>query len=196
MMSLSGQVSMTSSLCPPEPSLNSAHRDEQACVPDFSGIPWRRVYCKPPAALKASWGMLSWKARGLYCLLITACDREGVIVLGRLGLMAVCGVIGAKRAEWSRIEPPLRELLTLDWLVYDDGGQRLALAWYRESQEARSLEAQRKQAYRERRTKAGDSPKRVPLRGGTVPADSSPRQDCPNTSPTGRNADRHTDAQR
>jgi hypothetical protein len=170
--------------------------ENQAAAPDFSKIPWRKIYCEPPLQLKPSWDMLSWRARGLYRLLFTACDRDGVIELGRLGLMGVCGVIGARRREWPRVERLLEELVALDWLVYDDAGHRLALAWYRESQEARSLEAQRKQIYRARRAEAQDSPRPVPARMRTVPADPPREPDCPVEKKTEPRADRPTDAQR
>jgi len=155
--------------------------DAQTTAPDFSRIPWRRVYCEAPPQLKTSWAILTWQARGLYRLLVTACDHDGVIALGTLGLMAVCGHIGAKRDDWPQVEPTLQELLDMGWLVHDDAGQRLALPWYPQSQQARSVEAQRKQAYRAKRSQIRDCPRNIPQKWRTVPAEPQQEPDCPST---------------
>ncbi|MBL9004604.1 MAG: hypothetical protein JNJ46_10175 [Myxococcales bacterium] len=114
----------------------------------FPSAGWVKLHSEPPPFLAASWKLLTWQARGLYRLLLTQCDSDGVIPLGKVGLRGIAGlVIG----PWDAIEPFAQELVANEWLVWDDSGQLLAVAWFRESQEKRQTAGAKRQAeYRER----------------------------------------------
>src|SRR4051794_1870175 len=52
------------------------------------------------------WLMLSWKAQGLFGLILRKVDRAGVLDLGKLGKRGIVAHIGGPSA-WSEIEPLL-----------------------------------------------------------------------------------------
>ena len=104
---------------------------------------------RPPPELQADWDLLSWQARGLYSLLLIACDDLGLLMCGRAELRAVCAFVRATPSEFeSSILPLLQELIAAGWLLYDAAEKLLVLPYFAASQAAVTEEALRKRAYR------------------------------------------------
>ncbi len=95
------------------------------------------------------WLALSWKAQGLFGLILRKCDRAGVIELGRLGPRGLAALL---HAPWAEIESPLGELLTDGCVeIRADDRPVLVVPNYLEAQEATSSDKQRQRDSRERR---------------------------------------------
>lgn len=142
-----GQGALDADLAAPAPLLKRSP-SEAADPIVFPAAGWVKLYREPPPPLAASWKLLSWRARGLYCQLLTQGNGDGVIPLGKVGLRGIAGLVAG---PWDEIEPFVRELIDSDWLVWDDSGQRLAVAWFRESQAKQQSDGARRMAqHRER----------------------------------------------
>lgn len=94
-----------------------------------------------------SWLMLSWRARGLFGLLLRAVDRAGVLPVGKLGQK---GLAVAVLAPWAEIEAPLAELLEDGCVVWDAGRAAFFMPNYLEAQECAQSDAARRRKSRER----------------------------------------------
>lgn len=93
------------------------------------------------------WLLLSWKAQGLFCLLLRKVNKAGQLPLGKRGKQGVAAHIGGGTA-WPEIELALNELLT-DGCVSIDG-ELLIVPNYCAAQEAAQSPALRKKTQRER----------------------------------------------
>lgn len=93
------------------------------------------------------WLALSWQARSLFGLILREVDRAGVLKLGRLGLK---GVAVAVTAPWAEVSDALKELLEDGCVRFDAERGVLWMPNYIEAQEAKSSDAARKRASRER----------------------------------------------
>lgn len=91
------------------------------------------------------WLALSWRARGLFGLLMRAVDRAGILAVGKLGPKGVATAIGA---PWVEVEGPLDELLA-DGCVQHNG-PAVVIPNFLPAQEAPQSDAARKRAQRER----------------------------------------------
>lgn len=110
---------------------------------------WRKLHMRPPIELQADWDLLTWQARGLYSLLLIACDDLGLLHCGRAELKAVCAFVRAPISDFDQhINPLLAELIAAGWLVYTSTEKILALPHFAASQAAVTDEALRKRAYR------------------------------------------------
>jgi hypothetical protein len=92
------------------------------------------------------WLALSWKARGLFALVLREVDRAGLLPLGKLGLKGVAVAIGA---PWTEVEGPLAELLEDGCVRLVAEGQTLWIPNYTPAQEANQTDAARKRKSRE-----------------------------------------------
>lgn len=91
------------------------------------------------------WLALSWRARGLFGLLMRAVDRAGILAVGKLGPKGVATAIGA---PWVEVEEPLAELLA-DGCVQHNG-PAVVIPNFLPAQEAPQSDAARKRTQRER----------------------------------------------
>lgn len=92
------------------------------------------------------WKALSWRARGLFGLLLRAVDRAGILRVGKLGLR---GVAVAIDAPWTEIEEPLRELLDDGCARYHEDQQAVLIPNFIEAQETPQSDVARKRKSRE-----------------------------------------------
>ena len=58
---------------------------------DWANETWVKLYRRDTA----DWMLLSWRARGLFCLLLRAVNRRGELDLGRTGPRAVAALVYA-----------------------------------------------------------------------------------------------------
>lgn len=94
------------------------------------------------------WLAMSWQARGLALEIARKLPRTtGELSLGRRGLEALAPLL---RAEWSTIEPFVRELVAEGRLVYDEERQTLTDPQHVERQASVSSGAVRTRNYRAR----------------------------------------------
>jgi hypothetical protein len=91
------------------------------------------------------WCTLSFGARGLFCLILRAVDRAGVLDLGKLGTK---GVAVAVRGSWTEVEPLLGELVADGCVTIRD--DKLIVPNFIEAQETRQSDAARQRASREK----------------------------------------------
>jgi hypothetical protein len=91
------------------------------------------------------WLALSWRARGLFALVLREVDRAGVMSLGRLGAKGVAVAVGA---PWAEVEPYLQELLDDGCVTIRD--TKLLVPNFIEAQESTQSDSARKRASRER----------------------------------------------
>lgn len=95
---------------------------------------WRKI----PERDSSEFLDLSWTARGLYALLWRKVDRKtGLLKLGRPGLRAVALQV-ATAADWSGIEPALKELVDAGFASYDSTSTLLKLREFEAGQAALS----------------------------------------------------------
>lgn len=142
-----GQGALDAELTTPAPPKKQPPAETAAPIV-FPSAGWVKLYREPPPPLAASWKLLTWRARGVYCQLLTHCNGDGVIPLGKVGLRGIAGLVAG---PWNEIEPFVHELVASEWLVWDEPGQLLAVAWFRESQaKQQSSGAKRMSDYRER----------------------------------------------
>lgn len=115
---------------------------------DWSDERYVRLYTRDTT----NWLLLSWKAQGLFALILRKCNRIGVIDLGKAGLKGVSAHIGGP-AAWPELEPLIDELLLDGCIVHreHEGREYLVLPNYLEAQECPSSAAQRKRDSRERK---------------------------------------------
>lgn len=125
-----GQGALDADLVAPESLMNRSPTQAADSIV-FPAAGWVKLYREPAPQLIASWKLLTWRARGLYCQLLTQCNSDGVIPLGKVGLRGIAGLVAG---PWLEIEPFVQELVASEWLVWDEPGQLLAVAWFRESQ--------------------------------------------------------------
>jgi hypothetical protein len=109
---------------------------------DWSDEPWIKLYRRDTA----DWMLLSWQARGVFCLLLRAVSRAGTLDLGKSGAKAVAIHL---RASWPEIEAPLNELLSDGCVTIRDGV--LVVPNFLTAQEAVQSDRVRAQTARERR---------------------------------------------
>lgn len=109
---------------------------------DWSDEPWVKLYRRDTA----DWMLLSWQARGIFCLLLRAVSRAGTLDLGKSGAKAVAIHL---RATWSEIEEPLNELMADGCVTIRDGV--LVVPNFLVAQEAVQSDRVRAQTARERR---------------------------------------------
>lgn len=93
------------------------------------------------------WSSLSWRARGLFGLIMREVDRAGILELGKLGAK---GVAVAVRAPWVEVEGPLSELLDDGCVRVDQVRQCLFMPNFMEAQECAQSDVARKRASREK----------------------------------------------
>jgi hypothetical protein len=93
------------------------------------------------------WRALSWRARGLFGLIMREVDRAGILKVGRLGLK---GVAIAVEAPWAEVEQPLSELIADGCVRFSDDGGSVFIPNFIEAQEAPQSDAARKRASREK----------------------------------------------
>lgn len=93
------------------------------------------------------WLALSWRARGLFGLILRAADRVGVICVGKLGKR---GLSVAVHGPWAEIEDALEELLADGCLRWDEEHAAFLVPNYLEAQECARSTAARKRDSRER----------------------------------------------
>jgi hypothetical protein len=123
-----------------------------AAPPVFPGYGWIKLYRDVPSSLQGSWKGMSWQARGIFRLLLTECDRDGVLHLGPLGLESLRGLLMANPADWPDIEARLHEMINHGWLLwFPEEPHQACLAWFRESQAAVSPGATRMRKLRQRK---------------------------------------------
>ncbi len=125
---------------------------------DWGNETWVKLYRRDTA----DWMLLSWRARGLFCLLLRAVNRRGEIDLGRTGPRAVAALVYAG-GDVDAVVAALAELTTDGCVTIE--GPTLRVRNYVEAQEATASQALRSKMYRERVTKS-DVP--VTDRDGTV----------------------------
>ena len=99
------------------------------------------------------WLALSWRARGLFGLLMREVDRAGILKVGRLGLKGAAVAVGA---PWVEVEAPLGELLEDGCLRFDAERQCVFMPNFMAAQECAQSDRARKQASRERARAAFD----------------------------------------
>lgn len=116
---------------------------------DFANERWVKLYTRDTA----SWVALSWPARNLLIQLLRKVDRAGCIDLGRVGMRALAGMLGAAdhRAE---IESSLRELVEDGAVELVDDGARLVIPNFVAAQETRMSASARAKLSRDKK-KAG-----------------------------------------
>ena len=125
---------------------------------DWANETWVKLYRRDTA----DWMLLSWRARGLFCLLLRAVNRRGELDLGRTGPRAVAALVYAG-GDVDAVVAALGEL-TADGCVTIEG-PTLRVRNYVEAQEATASQALRAKMYRERVT---DRDGTVTDRDGTV----------------------------
>lgn len=137
------------------------------------------------------WLAISWQARGLALEIARKLPRTtGELSLGRRGLEALAPLL---RAEWSAIEPFVRELIDEGRLVYDEARQTLSDPQHVERQASVSSDAARARAYREKRRDSWPPSRAVTERheaSRDVTKDNAPSRDI---TPASRDVtERHT----
>lgn len=123
---------------------------------DWCDETWVKLYRRDTA----DWLLLSWRARGLFCLLLRAVNRSGVLDLGKTGSRAVAVHV---RGEWHEIGPALEELLG-DGCVRINGAA-LVIPNFVNAQDAAMSDRARSKVSRERKR---DEAMGVTKRDGTV----------------------------
>jgi hypothetical protein len=118
------------------------------------------------------WLALSWRARGIFCLVLRAVDRAGLLPVGKLGLRGVAVVVGAPPED---ADGALRELLADGCLRFDEVAGLVMVPNFLAAQEAVQSDAARKRASRERARATAMSQNVTvghadPADGGNVPA--------------------------
>ena len=93
------------------------------------------------------WRALSWRARGLFGLIMREVDRAGILKLGKLGAKAVAISVDA---PWIEVKDPLSELIADGCIRMSKDGSVLCIPNFIEAQEAPQSDAARKRASRER----------------------------------------------
>lgn len=93
------------------------------------------------------WLALSFEAQGVWLMLLRKFDRAGVLDLGRHGKRGIAIAIGHAH-RWRELEPAIDELLEDGCLVIQ--GNKAIAPNFIEAQEAKSSNAARKRAQRER----------------------------------------------
>ncbi len=129
---------------------------------DWSDETWVKLYRRDTS----DWLLLSLGARGLFCLLLRAVSRSGILELGKTGPRAVAVYL---RGEWREVEPLLAELLA-DGCV-EIHGTSLVIRNFVAAQEAALSEKARARVHREkmRDSKRGEpEDANVTKRDGTI----------------------------
>jgi hypothetical protein len=108
---------------------------------DWSDETWVKLYRRDTS----DWLLLSLGARGLFCLLLRAVSRSGILELGKTGPRAVAVYL---RGEWREVEPLLAELLA-DGCV-EIHGTSLVIRNFVAAQEAALSEKARARVHREK----------------------------------------------
>lgn len=107
-----------------------------------------KVYTRDTAA----WLALPWQCRGLMLEISRKIPQlTGELSLGRKGLATLAALL---RAEWSEIEPYVRELIADGRIEYDEQQQLIRDPQHVERQTAIASTARRSQDYREREKSA------------------------------------------
>lgn len=113
---------------------------------DWSREPWIKVYGRE----SGGWQTMSWEARGLYRLLQTEANRDGVVEHGGKGPRWVAIVF---RMPEPVAERALSELMAEGWLN-PDGDRAWTLPVHIEQQTSVSSSSERVRRYRERQRNA------------------------------------------
>lgn len=109
---------------------------------DWSNERYVRVYTRDTP----EWALLSWEARGFFCLLLRAVDRAGVLSMGKSGHKALAALL---RVPLEVVDRAMPELL-------EDGciqvhGETVVIPNYIDAQEATQSDKQRQQECRAKR---------------------------------------------
>jgi hypothetical protein len=104
---------------------------------------WVKLYVRDTP----DWLALSWKAQGLFCLLMRKVNRAGILDLGKRNREGVAAMFGP-RAEWPEILTALDELVEDGCVVI--AGSRLVMPNFVEAQAARTSDRVRKAQQRAR----------------------------------------------
>lgn len=110
---------------------------------DWSNETWVKLYRRDTA----DWMLLSWRARGLFCLILRVVNRLGVLDLGRTGPRAVAALVHAG-GDAAEIVAALDELLADGCVTLD--GSILTVTNFVAAQEATASQALRAKMHRER----------------------------------------------
>jgi hypothetical protein len=137
---------------------------------DWRNERWVKLYTRD----SPNWCLLSWKARGLFCLLLRAAGRDGVIDLGssepgdhRDPLAGLAALLRMPREE---LADPLSELSTSGTITAVTA--RVTLPKFVEAQETPLSDAERARGYRERkRLESGQSSRSVTQRHAPSPTE-------------------------
>jgi uncharacterized phage protein (TIGR02220 family) len=109
---------------------------------DWANETWRKLYVRETV----NWSRLSWEARGVYLLLLKACDGFGRVELGAIGLEGIGYLL---RAPWREIEASVRELLEIGYLRLSGSG--VELVGFEEAQRTPAMSgSERQQRWREK----------------------------------------------
>jgi hypothetical protein len=103
-------------------------------------------YAKLFKTMPEEWKLLGYHEKALYHMLWQACDRAGVLYLGRLGRRVLASTLGV---TWEEIEEPLAQLEGDGWLEVDEQGGRLFFPHYLPAHEAKATPAARAKRHRE-----------------------------------------------
>jgi hypothetical protein len=130
------------------------------------------------------WLALSWKAQGLFALIMRKVDRAGLLDLGKAGKRGLAAHIGGPSA-WAEVEPCLDELLADGCVQIND--RTLFVPNFMEAQEAIQSDKQRKRDQRER---ALARAKYDVLNGETVDENTNESQNVTSSHETGQDVTR------
>lgn len=103
-------------------------------------------YAKLFKTMPEEWKLLSYHEKALYHMLWQACDRAGVLYLGRLGRRVLASTLGV---AWEEIEGPLERLEADGWAEVDEQGGRLFFPHYLPAHDAKATPAARAKRHRE-----------------------------------------------
>lgn len=132
---------------------------------DWSNERYVRVYTRDTP----EWALLSWEARGFFCLLLRAVDRAGVLSMGKSGHKALAALL---RVPLEVVDRAMPELL-------EDGciqvhGETVVIPNYIDAQEATQSDKQRQQECRAKRRdlamRESVTLRDTPSRGATEPS--------------------------
>lgn len=132
---------------------------------DWSNERYVRVYTRDTP----EWALLSWEARGFFCLLLRAVDRAGVLSMGKSGHKALAALL---RVPLEVVDRAMPELL-------EDGciqvhGETVVIPNYIDAQEATQSDKQRQQECRAKRRdlamRESVTLRDTPSRGATKPS--------------------------
>jgi hypothetical protein len=114
---------------------------------DWENEEWVKLYRRETP----EWLSLSWKARGLFRLLMTRVDPSGVLEVGRRGREAVLAALVIPRSEWPEALAALDELIDDGCLIM--GERAIVMPGFLDAQTARTSDRERARRSREQARK-------------------------------------------